>query len=765
MATIGRRIRVRGTVQGVGFRPWVYRLARRTGVAGRVLNDAAGVTIEAFGSEPDVRRFLDRLAAEPPPAAVIERIDAEAIPPEATPDFVIVSSEAAEARRVSIPPDLATCDDCLRELFDPGDRRYRHPFITCTNCGPRYTIARDVPYDRETTTMASFAMCPACRADYTSPDSRRFHAEPIACPACGPSLALLDADGRPVSTADPIEAAARALDAGLIVAVKGLGGFHLACSASSAAAVAALRARKRREQKPLAVMVADLDAAERLALLTDDERRLLESPVRPIVLVLRREQADLADAVAPGNPYVGLMLPYTPLHHLLLRAVRAPLVMTSGNLSEEPLAYRNDEAVERLRGIADLFVVHDRDIETPCDDSVVRLIAGRTTLLRRSRGYVPRPVRLPGPVARPTLGCGALLKNTFCLARGNEAWLGPHVGDLDNLATHRFFEAAIARFERFLRIRPEVVAHDLHPEYHSTRFALARDGVTPVGVQHHHAHVAAAMAEHRLEEPVLGVAYDGTGLGPDGTAWGGELLLAWYDRFERLATFRPIRLAGGDAAIRQVWRLALALVIDAFGRDAPIDRLPLFRQVPDRDLLVVGQLLEGGIQTVAAHGVGRYFDAFGALGLGLASSAFEGQVAMAWNHAAHPHERGRYTFDIDTTGRPWLVDFRDATREAVRDLLAREPASLVSARFHNTLAAATAAVVERAAAEHGPRPVVLTGGCFQNPRLASGIRAALAGRLAVHLHREVPPGDGGLALGQVMVACAVLERGGARRHL
>jgi hydrogenase maturation protein HypF len=759
MSTIGRRIRVRGTVQGVGFRPWVYRLAHRTGVAGRVLNDAAGVTIEVFGPEADILRFLDRLAADPPPAAVIEQIDAEPIPPEATPDFVIVSSEAAEARRVSIPPDLATCDDCLAELFDPADRRYRYPFITCTNCGPRYTIARDIPYDRETTTMASFVMCPACREEYTTPESRRFHAEPIACPACGPSLVLLDGAGRPVATPDPIEAAARGLDAGLIVAVKGLGGFHLACDASSPAAVAALRARKHREQKPLAVMAADLDAAERLALLTDDERRLLESPVRPIVLVPRRERAGLAGEVAPDNPYLGLMLPYTPLHHLLLRAVRAPLVMTSGNLSEEPLAYRNDEAVDRLRGIADLFLVHDRDIETPCDDSVVRLIAGRTTLLRRSRGYVPRPVRLPTPVSRPTLGCGALLKNTFCLARGDQAWLGPHVGDLDNLATHRFFEASIARFERFLRIRPEVVAHDLHPSYHSTRFALTREGVTPVGVQHHHAHVAAAMAEHRLEGPVLGVAYDGTGLGTDGTAWGGELLLAWYDRFERLATFRPISLAGGDTAIRQVWRLALALLTDAFGRDAPLEQLALFRQVPRRDLVVVGQLLESGVQTVPARGVGRYFDAFGALGLGLAASAFEGQVAMAWNHAAHPHERQRYAFDLDTARRPWIVDLRETTRAAVGDLLARQPASLVSARFHNTLVAATAAVVERAAGEHGRRPVVLTGGCFQNPRLAEGVRAALSDRFAVHLHREVPPGDGGIALGQVMVAHAVLERG------
>jgi len=745
---------VRGTVQGVGFRPWVYRLARRTGVAGRVLNDAAGVTIEAFGSEPDILRFLDRLAAEPPPAAAIEQIDAEPIPPEATPDFVIVSSEATDGRRVSIPPDLATCGDCLTELSDPADRRYRYPFITCTHCGPRYTIARDVPYDRETTTMASFAMCPACREEYTSPESRRFHAEPIACPACGPSLALLDADGRPVAAPDPIEAAARALDAGLVVAVKGLGGFHLACDASSPAAVAALRARKRREQKPLAVMAADLDAAGRLALLTDDERRLLESPIRPIVLVLRRDGAGLADEVAPDNPYVGLMLPYTPLHHLLLRAVRSPLVMTSGNLSEEPLAYRNDEAVERLRGIADLFLVHDRDIATPCDDSVVRLIAGRTTLLRRSRGYVPRPVRLPAAVAHPTLGCGALLKNTFCLARGDEAWLGPHVGDLDSLATHRFFEEAIARFERFLGIRPEIVAHDLHPSYHTTRYALTRAGVTPVGVQHHHAHVAAAMAEHRLEGPVLGVAYDGTGLGTDGTAWGGELLLAWYDRFERLATFRPIPLAGGDTAIRQVWRLALALVVDAYGRDAPIGRLPLFRQVPRRDLVVVGQLLEGGVQTVPAHGVGRYFDAFGALGLGLTVSAFEGQVAMAWNHAAHPHERRRYPFDLDTTRQPWIVDLRRTTRAAVGELLAHQPASLVSARFHNTLVAATAAIVERAAAEHGRRPVVLTGGCFQNPFLAEGVRAALADRFAVHLHGEVPPGDGGIALGQVMVAQA-----------
>jgi hydrogenase maturation protein HypF len=600
-------------------------------------------------------------------------------------------------------------------------------------------------------------MCPDCRREYESPGDRRFHAEPNACPVCGPSLTLLSSVGEPLPTRDPLEAAAMAIDAGLVVAVKGLGGFHLACDATSQRAVAALRERKHREEKPLAVMVADLDAAERLAVLSDAERRALESVVRPVVLVRRRDAIPLSAAVAPDNPLLGLMLPYTPLHHLLIAAADRPLVMTSGNLSEEPLAYANDDAATRLRGIADMYLVHDRDIDTPCDDSVVRVIGGRTAVLRRARGYVPRPIRLRKPVVRPMLGCGALLKNTFCFARGDEAWLGPHVGDLDSLATHAYFEDSIARFERLLQLRPEIVAHDLHPEYPSTVYALNREGVTAIGVQHHHAHVASAMAEHHLEGSVLGLAWDGTGYGTDGTAWGGELLLASDTRFERLATFRPIPLAGGDAAIRHVWRIALALVLDAFEDDGPIGEVRVFRTLPDRDVAVVGQMIDRRVNAPMAHGVGRYFDGFGALGLGRLESRYEGQVAAMWNLVADPHERGEYPWELDRQPRPWLVDLRPAVRAAVEDGLAGRAPGTISARFHNTLIAAGRAMIEAAIDVHGRLPVVLTGGVFQNPWLTEGLHRALAPRVPVHLHRDVPPGDGGIALGQVVVANAILS--------
>ncbi len=476
MTLEGRRLRVRGIVQGVGFRPWVYRLAREAGLAGRVHNDGHGVLIDVFGPVDGLERFVALLHHTPPPAASIHEISLTSIPYEPVGGFEIVASQGAAAPLVSIPADLATCDDCLRELEDPRDRRYRYPFTNCTNCGPRYTITRDVPYDRAVTTMAAFEMCGECRREYESPADRRFHAEPNACPACGPVARLHAANGVELPTRDAITAAALALEAGLIVAVKGLGGFHLACDATSSRAVETLRVRKRRDEKPLAVMVPTLAAAERLAHLTDGERAVLTGVVRPIVLARQRVPTTLAPEVAPANPLVGVMLPYTPLHHLLLAAAERPLVMTSGNESDEPLAFENGEAMARLRHIADLFLTHDREIEAPADDSVVRVIGGGVTVLRRSRGYVPRAVPLKVPVARPVLACGALLKNTFCLARGDQAWLGPHVGDLDHVATHRFFEASVERFERFLQIRPEVVAYDLHPGYHSTSYALAREG-------------------------------------------------------------------------------------------------------------------------------------------------------------------------------------------------------------------------------------------------------------------------------------------------
>ena len=756
MSLEGRRIEVRGTVQGVGFRPWVYRLALEEGLSGRVRNDGRGVTIEAFGRPEALAAFLRRIGTEAPPAADVREVRDFGIPAADVAGFAIVASDEAGSRRVSIPPDLATCPECLKETADPGDRRHGYPFTNCTHCGPRYTIARDVPYDRPATTMAGFTMCAACRREYEDPGDRRFHAQPIACPACGPQVRLLGPAGEPIASgAEAIATAAAALREGRVVAVKGLGGHHLACDATSSEAVRRLRERKKRDEKPFAVMVGSLEAARSMACLAPAEERLLASVERPVVLVRQRAGNGLAPEVAPGNPLVGLLLAYTPLHHLLLEAAQRPLVMTSGNLSEEPMAARDDEALARLCGIADLFLSHDREIENRCDDSVARVVAGRPTVFRRSRGYVPRPVALRRPVRRPVLACGAHLKNTFCLAAGDEAWLGPHIGDLDNLEATRAFEEQVERLQRFLGIRPEVIAHDLHPDYASTRYALARPEATKVAVQHHHAHVASAMGEHGLEGPVLGLAWDGTGYGTDGTAWGGELLLVRDGSFERLATLRPLRLAGSDEAIRQVWRIALAALDDAFEGAPPLDRLRLFESVPARDVVVVRQMLSKGLRSPLAHGAGRYFDALGALGLAKPRATYEGQVALEWNLAAEDGERRSYPFELSQERGLVSADLRPVVRAAASDLVRGVVPPRVSARFHEAMADVAAALVRKAAREHGRLPVVLTGGCFQNARLAEGVLRRLHEDFDVHLHGEVPPGDGGIALGQALVADAV----------
>ncbi len=753
--TEGRRIRIGGTVQGVGFRPWVHRLAGRERVRGRVWNSSTGATIEAFGTAQILDRFVRLLSASAPPAARIDGIVCETIPPEHLERFEIVQSRRGADRRLTIPPDIAICGDCLAEIFAPADRRYRYAFTNCTSCGPRFTIARNIPYDRPATTMARFTMCPECQREYQSHADRRFHAQPNACPNCGPRLRLVDCANRSVrDDDDPIRAAARAILEGKIVAIKGIGGFHLACDATDSAAVRRLRERKHRDEKPFAVMVRDTAEAERLAHFTEADKEVLCASERPIVIVRRREHDALAPEIAPGIPAVGLMLAYTPLHHLLMADVGRPIVMTSGNLSEAPIAYRDDEAIARLKSIADLFVMHDRGIVTRCDDSVVRVIAAHPTVMRRSRGYVPRPIRVVQPFSRPVLACGAQLKNTFCIGVGSEAYFGPHVGDLENLETFESFEESIARMERFLGVQPELIAHDLHPDYLSTAYALGRSGVPAVGVQHHHAHVASAMAEHRLAGPVLGIAFDGTGYGTDGHAWGGEFMAAETADFERLATFRPIALAGGDSAIRNVWRIALAMLDDAFDGAAPLADLALFRTIAPGEIEIVRAMITGNLNAPLGHGVGRYFDAFGALALGLAHANYEGQVAMRLEWVADPAERGRYGFDIDRSAAPWQIDLRAAAREAVRDLRRGVSAATISARFHNTLAAASAEIVRAAATRLGRIPIVLCGGCFQNARLAESIADGLSPGFDVYLHCSVPPGDGGIALGQAIVADA-----------
>jgi hydrogenase maturation protein HypF len=753
----GRRIELRGTVQGVGMRPWIHRLAHAEHVTGRVWNHASGVTVEAFAPRERLDAFVGALSLRQPPAAHTDAIAVSSIPVQAWVDFSIVESHRDCGRSVSIPPDLCTCADCLAEIFDPTDRRFRYSFTNCTNCGPRLTIARDLPYDRATTTMASFVMCRACQHEYDDPSNRRFHAEPNACPACGPRLSAISPDGTTLDVADAVAHTASELRAGRIVALKGLGGFHLACDATSSAAVSRLRLRKHREEKPLAVMVRTSEEARRIGVFSLEASRLLESIERPIVLVPRRTDSAIAEAVAPRNPLIGVMLAYTPLHHLLLADTGVPLVMTSGNLSDEPIAFKSQEALERLGAIADLFLIHDRDIVTRCDDSVATIIAGAPAILRRSRGFVPRSIPLANNVDRPVLACGALLKNTFCIAYRRQAWLGPHIGDLENAETYAAYGDAIDAMERFVGIRGEIVAHDLHPDYLSTRYAIERGG-RQVPVQHHHAHLVSAIAEHALQGPVLGVTFDGTGFGTDGTAWGGEFLVGDARGVRRVATLRPLCLPGADAAIRQPWRIALALVDDATGTSAAFDGLPLARQLSGREIDGVRTLVATHFNAPRARGVGRYFDAIGAIVLSRRDARYEGQLAFELNMAADAAERGDYYYHVDRSTLPLEIDFRPVVRAILRDVRRGIAAATIAARFHNTLAAATAAVVRECAVASfdGPRPqVVLTGGCFQNARLAEGTRALLCNEFDVYLHHQVPPGDGGIALGQAVVAAAL----------
>jgi hydrogenase maturation protein HypF len=722
-----RRFRARGVVQGVGFRPFVHRLAREAGVGGWVLNDGEGVLIEAEGSGLD--RFAAELVSGAPPLARVESLTVEAIEPVGETTFRILAS-VASVGSAAIPTDVATCDECLRELFDPADRRYRYPFVNCTQCGPRFTIVRSVPYDRANTTMAGFPLCPDCRREYEEPEDRRFHAEPVACPVCGPQLSLAGSDGGKAAVArpedrrafqahlGPLEDAVALLREGAILAVKGLGGYHLACDATNERAVARLRARKHREEKPFAVMSADPDA---LALVDAEERALLEDARRPIVLVRRRPGGAVAESVAPGSPWLGVMLPYTPLHHLLCHDFGRPLVMTSGNRSDEPIAFRDDEARRRLGGIADAFLAHDRPIHRRCEDSVVR----PEFPIRRSRGFVPEA--LPLASTRPIVAAGAELKSTFCVATPAGAYLSPHLGDLDSEEAYRAFETDLELYLAMLGIEPAAVACDLHPGYLSTQWAHEQ-GLPVVEVQHHHAHAAACLAEHGEEGPALALVFDGTGYGTDGTLWGGELLHCDLGSFERLAWLDPVPLPGGEAAIREPWRIA-AVHLERAGLAAPWERWPAVRE----SLKANAPL---------SSGMGRLFDAVAAV-LGVRGRiSYEGQAAIELEQLAG-----------DTPAEPWEWRFGAATDLVTDCYLAlrggSDPARL-AASFHETVAASAAAVCGEAATSE---TVVLSGGTFQNSRLLRSTRTRLeAAGFRVLTHRLVPPNDGGISFGQAAVA-------------
>jgi hydrogenase maturation protein HypF len=727
------RVRVEGVVQGVGFRPYVHRLASELGLDGFVRNDARGAVIEVEGSAEAIEALLARLPAEAPPAAVIEEVEHEAVPPRGEKGFGIVQSAAAGTPDAQVSPDIATCEACLRELFDPGDRRHRYPFINCTDCGPRFTIVRGVPYDRPLTTMAGFTMCDACAAEYADPSNRRFHAQPNACPACGPRLS------------HPLDEIVALLRDGGIAAVKGIGGFHLACLAGDEDAVARLRSRKHREEKPFAVMAPDLEAARDLAELGPLEAALLAGRDRPIVLARRRRDARVAEAVAPRSAELGVMLPYSPLHHLLLAGVGEPLVMTSGNVSDEPIAYEDDDALERLAPIADLVVTHDRPIQTRVDDSVLRVAGGRPLPLRRSRGAVPSLLALPVPAARHVLACGAELKSTFCVARGKRAWVSHHIGDLKTAETLASFQEGVRHFERLFAVTPEVVAHDLHPDYLSTTYALARDGVEHVAVQHHHAHLAAVLAEHGEQGPAIGAIFDGTGLGTDGTIWGGEILIGDLRGFERTGHLWPVPLPGGDQAVREPWRMACAW-LNAAGDERPLPGID-----PER-WRAVARLTESGLAPVTSS-VGRLFDAVSALCGVRMRVTYEGQAAMELEAACDPSERGAYEFDV-VMG---VLDARPAILAARRDLTHGADVGIVASRFHHALAHATADDCARLAGDRGLDTVVLGGGAFQNRRLLERTKARLESvGLRVLVPVRLPPNDGGVSFGQAAVAAASL---------
>jgi hydrogenase maturation protein HypF len=748
-----RRLQVNGIVQGVGFRPFVYQLALRLGLKGEVANTSSGVSIHIEGPADRLRAFETELAGKAPPLSHIVEVISRPEIIKSFSDFRITASRGGAAMATLISPDAAMCADCLREMFDPADRRYRYPFTNCTNCGPRYTIIDDIPYDRPKTSMRHFTMCAACQAEYDDPLDRRFHAQPNACPVCGPRVGLWDARRKEMGSGDPIAAAAELIRQGKIVAVKGLGGFHLAADALNAAAVARLRQRKLREEKPFAVMSPDLDAIRAYAVVEPEDEKLLRSMQRPIVLLRKKEPGRLAEEVAPRNPYVGAMLPYTPLHHLLLRQGFAALVMTSGNLSEEPIAIDNDDAFDRLAGIADYFLVHDRDIYLRSDDSVVRRAAGDTRFLRRSRGYVPVPVFLKHALP-PILACGAELKSTVCIVKGDQAFISQHIGDLENLSTYEFFQKTVAHLQRILGVRPEVIACDLHPDYLSTRWAEEQEAIPKVRVQHHHAHIVSGMAEHRLEGAVIGVACDGTGYGPDGTVWGGEVLVADAGGFERAAHLACVPMPGSAAAIREPWRMAVSYLQDAFGAGLWGLNLPVLREAgPDKVQLMLEMAVKR-LNSPLTSSLGRLFDGVAAIA-GLRSRVtYEGQAAMELEMAAAEETGSVYDYAWEE-GAPCRILPAPIIRGVAADVGKGLGVPAISAKFHNTLVRMFSDLCESIRRQRGLDRVVLSGGVFQNARLLTGLIPALASRgFEVYSHRLVPANDGGIALGQALIAAA-----------
>jgi len=742
------RARITGRVQGVGFRPTVYRYATELGLGGFVCNGPHGVTVEVEGEAQKVGEFFDHLTRQPPRQAVIAGITTDVLRVEGVRDFQVIESESIGKRETHITPDLATCDDCLNEVLNPKNRRAGYAFTNCVNCGPRFTILRDLPYDRANTSMRTFRMCEHCEHEYHHPPDRRFHAQPNACPVCGPQLKLIVADG--ITTVDdPLTKAQECLRRGRILALKGLGGYQLACDATSAESVARLRRRKHRPHKPLAVMFRDLPALKRSCEINAAEEAALLSPARPIVIV-KRKNGKLAAGVSPDTNTVGAFLPCTPLHHLLMEKFEA-LVMTSGNICDEPIISDEADLPDVLGGIADAALTHNRPIVHKCDDSVIRLVGPRAQFVRRARGFVPNPIRLAESSPR-ILAVGGELKNTFCLVQDGQAYLSQHIGDLKRFRTYDYFTGEIAAWQKLLRIEPEVVAHDLHPAYLSTKYAEKLSGLLKIGVQHHHAHVAGVMAEHNLYEPVIGVALDGTGYGTDGTIWGGEFLVADRCDFERVAHFKQYPMPGGDRAVQEPWRMAASVALT----EGLCGTTPKF--------LPLQKLIDAGFNSPLTSGAGRLFDAVASM-LGLCDVAtYEAQAAIRLEAIADTRVRGAYPFDMETRGQPWTISFAPALR-ALREERGRGVAvGVMAAKFHNTVAAAVVQACRFIRGQRDLNRVALSGGVFQNELLLRRTEEALrTQRFEVFTHEIVPPNDGGLALGQAAVAAARLAEKSAGR--
>ncbi len=737
------RVELKGAVQGVGFRPFVYRLAKELGLSGFVINDSRGVLIEVEGNEEDLISFLRLLHEKKPPLAHLFSQEITELHPKGDEDFEIRESEERGEKEVFVLPDIATCEECLRELFDPKDRRHMYPFINCTNCGPRFTIIERLPYDRPNTTMKVFRMCPECEKEYENPLDRRFHAQPNACPVCGPWVSLHSSEGELIAERE--EAIRVILDGirnGKIVALKGIGGFHLVCDATNEESVRLLRERKRRQEKPFAVMFRDLSQVEEYASPTELEKALLLSPERPIVLIEKRKE--LAPSVAPGLKRVGAFLPYSPLHHIILRELDFPVVATSGNLSDEPIVKDNEEALERLSAFADLILLHNRKIKRRCDDSVVKVIGVVPTPIRRSRGYAPMPIELPVKLPKKVLAVGGMLKNTFALAMGETAFLSQHVGDVENLSTLDVFEEAVHDLMSLYDFEPEVVVCDMHPRYETTRWAeefTKERGIPLLKVQHHHAHVLSCMAENGITGKVLGIAWDGTGYGEDGTLWGGEFLISDYGGYKRFFHFKPFKLIGGERAVREPRRVALSLLFEVLGKDAFGVALERGFGFSERELENLYRTWERGINSPLSSSVGRLFGAVASL-LGVREVInYEGQAAMLVEDMYDISVRDGYPFEL----YEGMVDWRPT----VEALLRKEDPTLACSRFINTLARIALVVAKEA----GFEKVCLSGGVFQNDPLTTKVKELLTEEaFEVYTHRRVPPNDGGISLGQLLCA-------------